>query len=150
MASQRYAGFWIRGTANLLDSLLLTLVSWVLEMGLLGLLWLVLRTGDSMWDVMSPLAIQGLNIFLYMALAVPYYSICHLRWGATPPKRWLKIRVVSEDGARQLTPKQAWGRTFAYLASYLPLGLGFVWAAFNPKKKAFHDILAETVSIRTK
>jgi len=34
-------------------------------------------------------------------------------------------------------------RFFAYLVSTVPLGLGFVWIAFDPRKQRWHDKLPE-------
>ncbi|MCH9786825.1 MAG: RDD family protein, partial [Gammaproteobacteria bacterium] len=40
-----------------------------------------------------------------------------------------------------MTNGRAVGRHFAYLASSLPLGLGFVWIVFDSKKRGWHDII---------
>ncbi len=36
----------------------------------------------------------------------------------------------------------------SYILCLLPLGLGFVWAAFDPKKQGRHDKLAGTAVVR--
>jgi uncharacterized RDD family membrane protein YckC len=39
------------------------------------------------------------------------------------------------------------GRYFAYLASIIPLFLGFLWIAFDKRKQGWHDKLAGTVVV---
>ncbi len=56
------------------------------------------------------------------------------------------IKVVDLDGNR-LTYLRSTGRNFAKLISYIPLALGFLWAAFSKKKQAWHDIFAKTLVI---
>jgi uncharacterized RDD family membrane protein YckC len=40
------------------------------------------------------------------------------------------------------------GRYFAYILSMLPLLLGYLWAAWDPKKQTWHDKLAGTYVVR--
>ena len=42
------------------------------------------------------------------------------------------------------------GRYFGYYVSTIPLFLGFVWVAFDPRKQGWHDKLAGTVVVREK
>ena len=53
------------------------------------------------------------------------------------------IQVVDESGNR-LTMARSIGRNLAKLLSYLPCGVGFLWAAFGSKKQAWHDKIART------
>jgi uncharacterized RDD family membrane protein YckC len=43
--------------------------------------------------------------------------------------------------------KQSWIRCLSYTLSYLPMCAGFIMAAFQPEKRALHDLIAGTVSI---
>lgn len=61
-------------------------------------------------------------------------------------KTVLRLRVVGPDGGR-LTPARAAARSLGKLLSYLPLGLGFLWAAFSKQKHAWHDMLAKTTVV---
>jgi uncharacterized RDD family membrane protein YckC len=63
--------------------------------------------------------------------------------GATLGKKAMGLRVVDSRGGR-ITFARATGRHFAKWLSALPLGLGFLMAAFTEKKQALHDILAGT------
>jgi uncharacterized RDD family membrane protein YckC len=70
------------------------------------------------------------------------------RYLGTPGKVLLKVKVVDAESGNAMTNGQAVGRYFAYLASSLPLGLGFVWIVFDSKKRGWHDIICRTVVIK--
>jgi len=154
--SPRYAGFWIRLVADLLDSLILTLASGLLELVLLGayywikvgVLTLQGRSSPSFDDSFNSLTLQMFNVSLYFILAFPYYYFGHLKWGTTLGKRPFRIYVVSATEYGPLTPWQSVLRFFGYGLSYAVFCTGFLMAAFHPQKKGFHDLMAGTVSIR--
>ncbi|MNC88285.1 RDD family protein [compost metagenome] len=54
--------------------------------------------------------------------------------------------VDAQTGGRPATGKLVL-RYFAYLASTLPLLLGFVWIAIDRRKQGFHDKIAGTLVI---
>src|SRR5690606_41902881 len=67
---------------------------------------------------------------------------------ATPGKMAVSAQVVDAQTGNTLTTGQAVGHYFAYLLATLPLGLGLLWVAFDPRKQGWHDKLAGTVVIR--
>ncbi len=71
------------------------------------------------------------------------------RFGSTPGKMLFSAQVVDAERGEAPTTGQLVGRYFSYLVSTLPLGLGLLWVAFDPRKQARHDKLAGTVVIRT-
>jgi uncharacterized RDD family membrane protein YckC len=76
-----------------------------------------------------------------------YFTYFHGRYGITPGKRWLGIRVVSEQGG---VPgyNAALVRTFGGVASGMFLYLGHSLALFSPNSRALHDFLARTYVVR--
>jgi uncharacterized RDD family membrane protein YckC len=62
----------------------------------------------------------------------------------------LSLQVVDADSGAPLTLAQGIGRYFAYFASTIPMGLGFLWVAFDKRKQGWHDKLAHTVVIRAR
>lgn len=150
----RYAGFWIRWIAWLIDSTLLTLASWILELTLLGAVYglmVVLGRDEGsagFFDAFSPLFLQVFNAGIYACLAFPYYTWGHFKYGTTLGKRPFRIRVVNASDLRPLTLKQSIFRTLGYVVSYLPFACGYLMAALQPRKQALHDLLAGTVSVR--
>ena len=124
-----YAGFWIRFAAAFLD----------------GLIVLVLMI--------------GLIITIIGILAVPfvYFGYRPYLWwkqGATFGQSALGLRVVRAidggpvDGGTACVRALVWW--FEALGGYILVGIiGFVWAAFEPRKRAWHDMAAGTVVIQT-
>ena len=72
-----------------------------------------------------------------------YYTFCTGRWGQTPGKRLLRLRVVGPEGGR-VSYGRACGRWLAYYVSGVPLFLGLLWIFFNRDKRAWHDLLCRS------
>jgi uncharacterized RDD family membrane protein YckC len=135
-----YVGFWSRFLAFLIDSLVLTVVLVPLMIALYGRQYFSLERqlsgqAGGVWDWV-------INIALALA------TILFWRYrGATPGKMAIGAKIVdARSGAIPSTGRLVL-RFFAYIASILPLGLGFLWIAFDRRKQAFHDKIARTVVI---
>ncbi|HEY0720490.1 MAG TPA: RDD family protein, partial [Gammaproteobacteria bacterium] len=68
-----------------------------------------------------------------------------VRYEATPGKLLLDCYVVDARTLQALSIRQALLRYLGYLISLLPFGLGFLWIAFDQRKRGFHDMLAGSV-----
>lgn len=72
------------------------------------------------------------------------YNLIFLkRMGATPGKKLMKLRVVSLNGG-ELDKNQRMLRSAVSLVSGYAAGLGYLWALFEPQKRGWHDLLADT------
>jgi class 3 adenylate cyclase len=72
------------------------------------------------------------------------YSLVFLKkWGTTPGKKLMKLRVVSIDG-RELDGKQRMMRSAMSLVSGYAAGLGYLWAFWEPQRRGWHDLMADT------
>ena len=67
---------------------------------------------------------------------------------ATPGKMVIRARIVDAKTGEKPTTGQYIVRYFAYFPSYLLLGLGILWVAFDKRKQGWHDKLAGTVVVR--
>ena len=67
---------------------------------------------------------------------------------ATPGKMVIRARIVDARNGGQPDTRQLVIRYLGYYVSTLPLLLGFVWVAFDPRKQGWHDKLAHTVVVR--
>lgn len=139
--SIQYAGFWRRLLAFILDSFLF---------GAVVVPFLVLIYGRDYFywssEQTGMFAIYGIADFLLTTL-LPVVLIIGFwtRLGATPGKLLLDCRVVDAKTLQPLSGKKAVIRCLAYLASALPIYLGFVWIAFDKRKQGLHDKLAGTL-----
>jgi uncharacterized RDD family membrane protein YckC len=127
----RYAGFWIRFVAFIID-----FIVWAVAIGIAALS-LILIVGI----VLLPLVFFG------------FFPLFWWKKGATPGMSLLGLRVVRAIDGGPIDGGMATIRAIVFYVegfffSTLLIGcLGFVWAAFEPRKRAWHDMAAGTVVI---
>ncbi|NOX76537.1 MAG: RDD family protein [Gammaproteobacteria bacterium] len=124
----RYAGFWRRVGASLLDSIFFVVV-FTLIMGPVFANALVYEPAGILRTLLSLVLTVGLWLTVL----------------GTPGKLLLDCAVVDATSLKPMGLRQAILRYVAYLASLLPLMLGFLWVARDPRKQGFHDKIANTV-----
>ncbi len=134
----KYVGFWARVLATLIDSVLIMAITLPPLLGIYGLAYL-----DNKDAVNGPADILISNI-LPMIVVILFW----VKKQATPGKMAVSARIVDAETGGKPSKKQCVGRYFAYILSALPLGLGFLWVAFDSKKQAWHDKLAGTVVVK--
>jgi uncharacterized RDD family membrane protein YckC len=151
----QHAGFWIRAIADCFDSILLDLVAALTCLIVLGAVYWVkvlfhapdVDQTSSLLNQIGPFALQILFVVIRVSLSVVYFTYATYVYGTTLAKRLFRIYVVTADQGDPLTLKQSLTRCLAYTVSYAPLGAGFLMAAFQPEKRALHDLLAGTLSV---
>ena len=129
----QYAGFWLRFVAILVDSALLVVL-------------ITVFFGFDYWVEEEFFTIEVLlaNLinWLYFAL---WHSSPHQ---ATIGKRAVGIKVTDLDG-RRISFARATGRYFAAILSGCILLIGYMMAGWTAKKRALHDMIADTLVVRT-
>lgn len=133
----RYVGFWARAWATVIDTVLVTIVTFPLLLAVYG--WAYLD---------SPAFVKGPWDFC-ISWILPALSIVGfwIAQSATPGKMLIKARIVDAATGGKPSPGQLILRYIGYLISSMPICLGFLWAAFDPKKQGWHDKLAKTVVV---
>ena len=133
-----YVGFWARVGASIIDTLLVMvicapLVTWIY--------------GPDYW--LAAAFIRGpadiLINWILPAIAIVLFWIYRQ---ATPGKMVISARIVDAKTGGKPTTGQLIGRYLGYYVSTIPLFLGFIWVAFDPRKQGWHDKLAGTVVVR--
>ena len=76
-----------------------------------------------------------------------YFTYFHGAGGQTPGKMIFGLKVVQSTG-EQMTFGIAFLRWVGYIISGTVFYLGFVWIAFDGRKRGWHDKIAGTVVIR--
>ncbi len=71
-----------------------------------------------------------------------------IKFRATPGKMALACKVVNATTGENLGVGRAIVRYLAYFISGIFLGLGFLWIAFDKRKRGWHDMIAGTVVLR--
>jgi uncharacterized RDD family membrane protein YckC len=115
-------GFWLRAGAYTIDTILLALASVLLS------------------AVLPPVA----GALARVLISAAYFIVWPIRaQGQTPGKMAAGLAIVRLDDE----PLDYWNlirRWLGYLLSGLTLCLGFICAAFTPRKRALHDYVAGT------
>ena len=139
---RNYAGFWIRGAALFIDSLILQAVYLLIYplFGVFGITEEALLSGESLSRLLLLLLVQ-------VSLSGFYHAWFVKKYAGTPGKILLGLSVVHADGS-PMTWGTAIGRYFATWISSLTLGVGYLLAAFDGEKRALHDVMARTRVMR--
>ena len=144
----RYAGFFSRGAAYLLDRAICFAISFLITLVIDYLLSLFridqrLETlsQDAPLQVLLALLLSavGLNLLVTIVYNVGFWMMS----GQTPGKRVLGVRVMRTDGTR-LRLGNAIRRQIGYWISGI-FYLGFLWTLFDNKRQGFHDKIAGTI-----
>ena len=128
----KYAGFWKRALALLIDSIVLVPVGcifYIFDKNEDAILYSFLANQVIMWLYFSLFESQG--------------------WQGTPGKHFLGIKVTDLNGNR-ITFARATARYFSKFFSSIILGIGYLMAAFTKRKQALHDLIAETLVVSDK
>lgn len=94
---------------------------------------------------------QPLHRLLVQALALAatagYFIVSWRRGGQTIGMRPWRLRIVTTDGQAP-TLRQATIRFAVAVLSLGAIGMGFLWALFDPQNRTWHDIAAGTLMVR--
>ena len=164
----KYAGFWKRLIAYLVDYSIITIISFVLTISLFGSggmskdfeyiidinqsetfeelkeitdEYQVTREEGSSTGIATVFSI--VLILIYQALFLVNYD------GATPGRRLLGIKVIKNDNT-PITYPVVIVRFLSSILSSFVLFLGYLSIAFDKKKRGWHDRIAKTLVIQTK
>jgi uncharacterized RDD family membrane protein YckC len=145
-----YLGFNARFVAFLIDSIAASIIMAPFVSRLIG------DVDLSNYDLSDQAQLMELLGRLTTRLSVDLLfmgTIFVLFWvykNATPGKMLFKSVIVDAKTLRAPSAAQNIIRYLGYYISLLPLGLGFVWIAFDKRKQGWHDKLAGTVVIKGK
>jgi len=143
----RYAGFFVRVGAFLVDGAVLAVFGFPLAAaGYLGV-----RAGSVVLGHTAPLeldeSLATLLVSAWFAMAIVYFTVLHRSYGQTIGKSLLGLEVRTLDLGR-IGLTRALVRTLGYAVSSSFLGFGFLLVALTPRKRGWHDLLARTCVVR--
>jgi uncharacterized RDD family membrane protein YckC len=137
-----YVGFWPRVGASIIDTIIILLITSPLLVAIYG--W------SYFTDEGKPLIAGPADFLISWVLPAVAVILFWLYRQATPGKMAISARVVDARTGGTLSVGQSIGRYLAYFVAILPLFLGIIWVAFDPRKQGWHDKLAGTVVVRPK
>ncbi len=136
-----HAGFWRRCAAMIIDGLLLGVAFAILQ-GVLS--FAVLGTLGEFRGLPALFATVGLMTVASLVIQWLYFAVFESGAAqATPGKRALGIKVVDERG-RRIGFGRASGRYLGKIVSGALFGIGYLIAAWTERKRALHDMIADT------
>ena len=148
-----YAGFWRRVAAYQLDSFIVGIASYFVIIPFAMVIGMdaqmsSLEHGDDPSAVFGRLLpMLALMYLLIFALQAVYFAWMHSRPAqATLGKMAVGIKVANADGSR-IGFSRGLLRWLGLFLSALPLGIGFLMAAFTERKRALHDMACDTVVV---
>lgn len=127
----KYAGFWIRFVAVIVDGIIVSIASAIVIAIMKSIV------GE----------FYGANFFGYV-ITWAYYIFMTDRYQATLGKKLLGLKVVNEDFTKAPLGNIVLRETVGKIISSIILLIGYIMVAFNKKKRALHDIVSGTVVIR--
>jgi uncharacterized RDD family membrane protein YckC len=146
-ASVRYAGFWLRFVAAIIDGAILWVPAFLMQLGAHAL-GAIRPAGPFAFNNTKVLAPMAGAWAADMVMRWLYYAFFEAsEFQATPGKMALGLIVTDEEGVR-IGFGRATGRYFGKILSGLILYIGFMMAGWTQKKQALHDILAKTLVVR--
>ncbi len=95
----------------------------------------------------------GLPIPFHMLswIISPVYFVFFIsRFGQTPGKWFMGLKVVSEDGRSPVSMERAFIRWLGYTVNMMFFGLGYLWIFIDPAHQGFHDKMAKTLVIKAR
>ncbi len=144
----RYAGFWRRFVAYILDAILI-LILFVLLNQLVGGVY---ECVEPSMEIGAPFGVRcgatGLGNALYVIVSLLYFGAMESSARqATLGKMALGIAVTDQAGGR-ISFGRAIGRNAGKYVSAIILAIGFIMAAFTSRKQALHDIMAGCLVVK--
>lgn len=158
----RYAGFWLRVAAYLIDSLIVGVPFCIVAFIIIGAMGglAAMRAGVPLGnppDQGALVALFGAFFGFFLMVALCGFVIGWLYYAlmessekqATLGKMVMSLRVTDKNGQR-LSFGHATGRYFSKIITGLvPLGIGYILAGITERKQALHDFIAGTLVFRT-
>jgi len=129
----RYAGFWIRLLAYIIDAVILGAITFPLVQVLNSM-----GIADNSSSVLS------------IAISWMYFAVFESsEWMASPGKKALGLIVTNEQGMR-ISVGRATRRYFAKILSVLLFGIGIIMIAFTARKQGMHDKIFNTLVLKVR
>lgn len=133
-----YVGFWPRLGAMFMDGIIIALISYPILLMVYGTAYFT-KT-----ELLSGSLDFVISYIFPIVWTVGFWAYRQ----ATPGKMVIGAKIISAKTGGKPSVGQYVGRYFAYILSALPLGLGYFWAGWDPKKQTWHDKLAGTYVVR--
>ncbi len=138
---REYASFWERFFAFVIDCLILLILAGVLLV-LYVLLGTSLSQADPETQAMGAFS-QLILLFFWPAACAVYFVVFWTRYGQTPGKMVVSLKVVQTDGS-----SLSLNKALVRFIGFITVPLLFLIIAFDSRKQGLHDKMAGTYVVR--
>lgn len=152
----QYAGFWWRFLAYIIDSIIISFVSWIFILPIFAIFGIsMFSMSQSGYDMDNPALFLGPLFMAIIPMAIIgtaaqwlYFSLMESsKHQGTVGKLLFRIKVTDTNGNR-ISFANATGRYFAKIISGMILMIGYIMAGFTDRKQALHDLIASCYVIK--
>ena len=145
----RYAGFWPRLAAKIIDGLITASVDYAV--GFAGMFAIAGSIRANPGDALQGLWGLGFFYGFQFVFGVAYDVVFLWKLGATPGKLALGMRVITPGSKDvKLSLGKAFGRHFAQYVTGFTIFVGYLMALFDSERQTLHDRICNTRVILTK
>ncbi len=153
----KYAGFWLRFIAYLIDDIILGAIGFVISLPFIGTIIfsgiaiseLDEGDGSKLFGVAGIIGTVLLLIITITAVGWLYFALMESsKQQATLGKMALGLKVTDMEG-KKISFTRATGRYFGKIISNMIFMIGYILAGLTEKKQALHDMIAGCLVIRT-
>jgi len=152
----RYAGFWLRFVAYIIDDLILGFIGFFIALPFIGsIIFNAFQIADAgRHDEKVFLGVAGIigAVLLWIIASIVvgwlYFALMETsKSQGTLGKMALSLKVTDMDGNR-ISFGRATGRYFGKIISGMIFMIGYILAGLTEKKQALHDLIADCLVIR--
>ena len=159
MSKEKYAGFWLRFVAYIIDYIVIQILQTFLIIPLLAMFGISFFATDgfdfSYMDEEEVIAmvlafVGAASTFILLAylLQILYFTIMEAsKFQATLGKMALGLKVTDMDG-KPLDFVKAFLRNLSKIISGMLLLIGYIMAGLTDKKQALHDMIAGALVVK--
>lgn len=146
-AAEKYAGFWIRVAAKLIDNAIIVVLYMLFIVPLYFYMFMNLRENAENFNIQQFMMLIALIVAATVLVHAAYTIGFVGRFSATLGKMACGLKVVLPGGGK-VSYMRATGRFFGEWVTQFTFTIGYIIVAFDDEKRALHDHICGTRVVR--
>lgn len=142
------AGFFTRFIAYLVDGIMIGILAWIVAVIFGGIIGVTGGTDSNFLGFIAGTMMLLMMVILFLFQFL-YFGYFWSKDGQSIGMKLLNIKVIDQDGSPISFLRAGLRGTIGYWISSFIFGLGFIWAAFDSEKEAWHDKIFKTWVVTT-